>query len=122
MSSQEDDMEEINATCLLNEIEESNNLLLEPVDKLKYEPIMLTDFPFFIGKLKRNVDYCIEKDVVSRYHAKITKEKGKYYITDLNSRNGTFVNSDPVPTYQKKELSLGDVITFANIKYKFVKA
>ena len=45
MSSQEDDMEEINATCLLNEIEESNNLLLEPVDKLKYEPIMLTDFP-----------------------------------------------------------------------------
>jgi pSer/pThr/pTyr-binding forkhead associated (FHA) protein len=67
------------------------------------------------------VDYCLEKDVVSRFHAKITKEQEQYYITDLNSTNGTFVNQEPLQTYQKKEIKLGDEIAFANIRYQFLQ-
>ena len=30
-------------------------------------------------------------DLVSRHHARITIERGRYYVTDLNSANGTFL-------------------------------
>jgi pSer/pThr/pTyr-binding forkhead associated (FHA) protein len=67
------------------------------------------------------VDYCLEKDVVSRFHAKITKEQEQYYITDLNSMNGTFVNQELLQIYQKKEIKFGDEIAFANIRYQFLQ-
>ena len=112
--------EEDNPTCLLNESFEKTGLILKSLQEANYQTIHLTDFPFFIGKLKENVDYCLEKDVVSRFHAKITKEQEQYYITDLNSKNGTFVNQENLQTYQKKEIKLGDEIAFANIKYLFM--
>ena len=108
-------------TCLLNEAYEKPRYQLKPKDELIYETIVITDFPFFIGKLKKNVDYCLEKSVVSRYHAKITKEQERFYITDLNSTNGTFLNNEPVQTYARKELKLGDEVALANIKYVFEK-
>lgn len=112
--------EDYNPTCLLNEKSYPPSLLLKSLDEVKYESITITDFPFFIGKLRKNVDYCLEKDVVSRYHAKITKEQEQYFITDLNSTNGTFLNSETLQTYQKKEIKVGDEIAIANIKFRFM--
>lgn len=96
-------------------------LILKPLDELKYESIVITEFPFFIGKLKQNVDYCLEKDIISRYHAKISNEQERFYITDLNSKNGTFLNNETVGTYQLKEIQINDEIAFANIKYLFTE-
>lgn len=119
-----DEADDINPTRILNAETESGNrdektgvLTLKPQDEENYKPIIVKEFPFFIGKLKKNVDYCLENDVVSRYHAKITREQDRYFITDLNSMNGTFVNHEPVLTYDKKEIKPGDTITFANINY-----
>lgn len=108
-------------TCLLNEKEVGLKIILKPVDEINYQTITLRNFPFFVGKLQRNVDFCLEKDVVSRFHAKITIEADQYFITDLNSTNGTFVNQEAVPTYQKREIRFGDEIAFANIRYLFLQ-
>jgi serine phosphatase RsbU (regulator of sigma subunit) len=35
---------------------------------------------------------CLESQAVSRHHARILSEQGKYYIEDLQSSNGTYVN------------------------------
>lgn len=114
--------EDENPTCLLNgEAELVEKILLKSKDREKYQDIQLSDFPFSIGKLKKNVDYCLEQEVISRYHAKITKEGESYYITDLNSTNGTYVNQEELQTYEKKEIQFGDQITFANITYQFLK-
>lgn len=113
-------------TCLLNAAVKNDSYSIhddKPILKamdINYRDIPITSYPFFIGKLKKNVDYCIENNMVSRYHAKITKEAGRFYITDLNSTNGTYINDELLLTYQKKELKEGDIITFANIKYKFM--
>lgn len=40
---------------------------------------------------------------VSGLHAKITLEGGHYYISDLKSRNGTFVNGARIEKYRLKE-------------------
>jgi hypothetical protein len=113
------EQEDFNPTCLLNESYDRTTPILKSLEEANYKDIPIGDFPFFIGKLKKNVDYCLEKDVVSRFHAKITKEQEQYYITDLNSKNGTFVNQEVVQTYQKMEIKIGDEIAFANIKYQF---
>ncbi|MBH1941021.1 FHA domain-containing protein [Mobilitalea sibirica] len=111
--------EDDNPTCLLSEINQRIQYFLKPVEETTYDAIHITEFPFFIGKLKQNVDYCLEKEVVSRYHAKLTMEGDRFYLTDLNSTNGTFINKESVPTYQPIEVKEGDEIAFANIKYRF---
>ena len=123
---EEDSLEEDdNPTCLLNETSQPSPgktvILLQSLDETAYPSIEIKDIPFFIGKLKKNVDYCLEKDVVSRYHAKITKEEETYYLTDLNSRNGTFINQEPLTTYEPREITFGDEIAFANITYQLIK-
>jgi hypothetical protein len=118
LSEHNNEEEDYNPTCLLSEtIQQQSVINLKPVDEIKYQSIIIKEFPFFIGKLKKNVDYCLEKDVVSRYHAKITKEQEQYYITDLNSTNGTFLNKELLQTYQKREVKPGDEISFANISF-----
>jgi pSer/pThr/pTyr-binding forkhead associated (FHA) protein len=92
--------------------------MLIALDDTNYQSIPITDFPFFIGKLKKNVDYCLKEDVVSRYHAKLLKEGDRYFLMDMNSTNGTYINGEALKTYEKKEIKQGDEISFANIKYR----
>ena len=54
---------------------------------------------------------------VSSKHAKIWCEDGEYYLMDLGSTNGTFVNDKDV---DRAKLSDGDVITFGMTKAAFV--
>lgn len=126
------DAEEDNPTCLLNPLSDDTeytcNAIKEPTVYFILKPLNETEqeipvkvIPFFIGKLKENVDYYLEKEVVSRYHAKITKEEEQYYITDLNSTNGTFVNGQAVQTYQKVKITIGDEIAIADIKYRMIE-
>ncbi|MGD8957622.1 MAG: FHA domain-containing protein [Chromatiaceae bacterium] len=49
---------------------------------------------------------------LSRRHARLFEQDGVIYIVDLGSRNGTYVNGDPLAT-QPKALQSGDLIDFA---------
>lgn len=112
---------EYEPTCLLNvpaDVPEQTPVL-KACDEAKYKSIPITSLPFFIGKLRMNVDFCLESDTVSRYHAKISKEGDTYYLTDLNSTNGTYINQQLLQTYEKKALSFGDEVAFADIRYQF---
>src|SRR3954467_12304737 len=54
---------------------------------------------------------------VSSKHAKIWCEDGVYYLMDMGSTNGTFVNDKDV---DREQLNDGDVITFGMTKAAFV--
>src|SRR5438132_13565499 len=54
---------------------------------------------------------------VSSKHAKIWCEDGEYYLMDLGSTNGTFVNDKDV---DRERLTDGDVITFGMTQASFV--
>lgn len=62
---------------------------------------------FSIGRLHEN-DIVVENLAVSGHHAKIDSVGEKYLLTDLNSKNGTFVNELPVTA--PHWLQHGDVI------------
>jgi hypothetical protein len=107
------------ATILLNTSCQAFECSLQPINKEAYKEIEIKDFPYIIGKQRENVDYFLDKEVVSRYHVKISKEGNSYYITDLNSTNGTSLNSQPLPCYQRHEITDGDRVAIAGIEYTF---
>lgn len=79
----------------------------------KEEQILLDHFPFIIGSRKEGSDYAIMEKGVSRMHADITFEGGMYFITDLNSTNGTFLNEKEIETGKAIRLKEGDEIRIA---------
>jgi len=49
-------------------------------------------------------------DVVSRIHADIRVEGDNYYIEDVGSTNGTYINHSPLPVGNRHKLKAGDRI------------
>jgi hypothetical protein len=52
---------------------------------------------------------------VSRIHAQIHLEDGLFYITDLNSKNGTFLEGTWITANQPMKLQSGDLITLGRL-------
>lgn len=71
---------------------------------------------FLIGR-QADVDGCITgSKLVGRTHAQISRSNGMYYLSDLKSRNGTFLNSTRV--MQPALISDGDLIRFGNLDFR----
>lgn len=75
---------------------------------------------FLIGKNEQEVDGCIAMGCISRVHARIEQEQGEFYIEDLNSTNGTFLNGEPLEYHQKVQLKQRDRIAFGTAEYLFL--
>lgn len=56
---------------------------------------------------------------VSRQHARIFWEENEYYILDLGSANGTFVNSVQLDADIRKRLKDGDTVVLADERFSF---
>lgn len=85
----------------------------------KREPISLAYFPFLIGKQENLTDYTLSDETVSRLHLRIDKKEDAYFLTDLNSTNGTFVNGRKLDNNETTKLSLGDQIGVADLQFTF---
>lgn len=77
----------------------------------------VTGTDFLIGKKKGAVDGLIKARGVSRIHGKITKEGEAYYLADLNSTNGTYLNGGRLEVNEKARIRPGDRIGFADVRY-----
>ncbi len=62
-----------------------------------------------IGRDRKN-HICIQDTMVSRFHALIQKIKDAFFIKDLESTNGTFVNGRRVPGGGYVKVNPGDVL------------
>jgi type II secretory pathway predicted ATPase ExeA len=65
------------------------------------------DSRIMIGR-SEDSELCLKSEFVSRHHALIISSDDEIYIEDLNSFNGTLVNSDKITRHR---LQLGDTIT-----------
>jgi pSer/pThr/pTyr-binding forkhead associated (FHA) protein len=57
---------------------------------------------FKIGRTEQ-CDVCIKNEFVSRIHASVSIENGEWWLSDLNSSNGIYVDGSRVPRVQLKE-------------------
>jgi adenylate cyclase len=73
--------------------------------------------PFSIGRSSDNT-YVIASERVSRQHALVqSRSAGEFWLTDLGSRNGVFLNRQPLQ--QSVRLKSGDVFQIANCQFVF---
>ena len=107
-------------TELLGNTQTHSSPQLIPLSSQNADPIPLNKELILVGKLSSAVDGIIDSPAVSRIHAKIKKTDGSYYIGDLNSRNGTFVNGNPITGEDEVKLNSGDEVTFADLTYRIV--
>jgi hypothetical protein len=74
-----------------------------------------------IGRMKgKNIDICIDGSTISTEHARIEFRNGGFYLTDLRSRNGTFLNKSNDRITDEVFLKDGDTITFDKHIFRFV--
>jgi len=102
------------ATEILDEIF-TPNLILSGVKTPVKIDILVTKTEFLIGKKDDAVDGVIAfNNAVSRVHCKIVFEGGQYFVIDLGSANGTFINGTRTLPNQKKQVKIGDKVQLAN--------
>lgn len=83
------------------------------------EDIVISYYPFVIGKHKDLADYVLLKDTVSRFHIRLDEDNGSYTVTDLNSTNGTRVKGRLLEANETTQLEPGDQIFIADCGYIF---
>ena len=71
--------------------------------------VEIDQFPFTIGRQPGN-GLVLRDNRASRRHAQIIHENGSYFIEDLNSRHGTWVNGERVarrPLHNSDRIEFG---------------
>ena len=75
---------------------------------------------FILGKEAGEVDGCITGKSVSRIHARISREDGSYYLEDMNSTNGTYLNGEQLEYRQKEKLTARDRVMIGMEEFIFM--
>jgi hypothetical protein len=74
-----------------------------------------------IGRDEKN-DIVLDGNLISRFHAEVHRIGDDYFIKDLDSSNGTYVNQEPVPRDKYVKLKDNDIIRFGNYEITLVKS
>lgn len=82
--------------------------------------IVISYYPFIIGKQENLVDHVLDRETVSRLHLRIDQKDGRYYIQDLNSTNGTMVDNRMLENNETIEIREGVDVSIAGIRYRFL--
>jgi hypothetical protein len=83
----------------------------------KGEDFRIRDGQNSIGSAS-DVDIVIKDTGVSGKHGSLRYKEGKFYLTDLDSTNGTFLNENKEPI-SREELKDNDVIRVGDVSLKF---
>ncbi len=91
------------------QVEDSGSLQLA-------EQVFVIDDNISIGRSRHN-DIVIDSSFVSHEHACINRYKNEFYLTDLNSTNKTYLNSDVLTG--RALLGKGDIIKIGEVIFRF---
>jgi diguanylate cyclase (GGDEF)-like protein len=79
--------------------------------------ILADEDTFTIGRDEKN-QIVVDLDNVSRRHARVEHRAGKFFISDLGSTNGTYLNDEEIRDEQP--LRSGDFVKVGGVIFKFL--
>lgn len=103
-------------TVFIPWVENSDNKLYGIGRNNKYH-IPMEHLPVTVGKMAGAVDVVLNEASVSRLHARISREGNRFFITDLNSTNGTFRNGMRLEPNASEIIEPGDEIGIGKLKF-----
>lgn len=111
----------IGETTVLNAgVQKAEKVMPYLVRTKNNEKISVNKPVFRIGKERSYVDYFIsDNTAISRSHANIISREGKYYITDTNSTNHTYINGKMIQSNDEVEIKHGTKFCLANEDFEF---
>ena len=74
-----------------------------------------------LGRHPELVDEIIQDQNVSRRHVRIAAQAGQFYIEDLNSRNGTFLNHHKLSSFKPTLLDYGALVRLGGLEFMVSK-
>lgn len=88
------------------------------LEKERCQDIHLDQDHLILGKSRTQADITLPGDTVSRKHARIERRMDGYYVTDLFSTNGTFLDGHRLESGQAVALKDGAQLTIATLPYR----
>ncbi len=79
------------------------------------EQFLLKEKSMIIGKKSGMAQILIKEPAVSRIHAMVIQKENFYYLQDLNSKNGTYVNGKRLENQELYKIRAKDEINIANV-------
>lgn len=100
----------------------NNSVYLKLINKMEDLPYKINEYytideELTLGRNQGN-DIYIKDPFVSKKHFQIIEDEGDYYLEDLDSANGTYLNQEKIEDVVK--LRNGDIIKISNIEFLFV--
>lgn len=108
-------------TVLISEISSEDAPYFESIGEPPIQRIIINKGKFMIGRFANMADYVVQDRTVGKLHAEVSEREGRYFIKDLNSKNGTYVNDARIPSNKEWEIKSNDRIRFSNFEYVFKK-
>jgi two-component system, cell cycle response regulator len=99
------------------DLDEAVLVLLYPPGPNLGRKFAMTATELVVGRMSE-LDVPIETDSVSRRHARLFREDGRWKVEDLGSTNGTYVNDRKIE--QASPLRNGDLVRFGGAIAKFL--
>lgn len=94
---------------------------LVAMDSQYDESVIVNKSHFVIGKRASEVDGVLTiSKAISRVHCMIVTDNESYYIQDLNSANGTYVNNKRVYEGERIQIENGDIVRLADKEFEVV--
>lgn len=78
---------------------------------------LIDEDEFTVGRDEKNF-IVIDMDNVSRRHAQVTHRMGRFFVNDLQSTNGTYLNDEEIR--EEQPLRSGDLVKIGSAIFKFL--
>lgn len=95
---------------------EAGKLLLKSLDPRYPLRFQVEKDSFRLGRREDNDGVVNVSKRIGRRHCRLVREKGRFYVIDEGTLNGTYVNMEKVGS-DKKELHQGDVLRLPDIEF-----
>ncbi|MBN1623773.1 MAG: FHA domain-containing protein [Clostridia bacterium] len=79
--------------------------------------IPVADEGVTIGRQMLKQDYGLFNSGIGKAHARLYKMDGSVYITDMGSRNGTYLNGDRLEKQSPRRIERGDIVSFSDEEF-----
>ena len=74
--------------------------------------------PIVVGRSRKLANFHLHDEGVSRVHAKLVFDKGRLYVSDLGSTNGTYVNGNRLESFSQYAVGRGDKVSFYKKEFR----
>ncbi|WP_346698439.1 DUF6382 domain-containing protein [Catenibacillus scindens] len=81
--------------------------------------LYILNFPMVIGKEASDTSGRIALPTISRRHARLERMGDTFYLTDLRSSNGTYINGEMIEPLSPVGLHSGDSVIFSDVEFTF---